>query len=325
MAQLNMVEALNLALKQEMARDKNVIVIGEDVGKDGGVFRVTEGLFEKFGDSRVFDTPLAESGIVGSAIGLAVNGFKPVVEIQFDGFTYLAFDQIISHLARIRTRSRGRFSCPIVIRFPFSGGIHAPEHHSESPEAFYAHIPGIKVVIPSSPSDAKGLLVAAIRDQDPVIFMEPKKIYRSMKEEVPETDYFVPIGKAKIIVEGGHVTLISWGAMVIKCIEAANELAKKGISVELIDLRTLSPLDKDAVISSVKKTGRCVVVHEAPKTCGFGAEIVALINENAFLNLQAPILRVTGFDTPMPLYKLEEYYLPNSARIIEAVNKVMNF
>jgi len=325
MAQLNMVEALNLALKQEMARDKNVIVIGEDVGKDGGVFRVTEGLLEKFGDSRVFDTPLAESGIVGSAIGLAVNGFKPVAEIQFDGFTYPAFDQIISHLARIRTRSRGRFSCPVVIRFPFSGGIHAPEHHSESPEALYVHIPGIKVVIPSSPSDAKGLLVAAIRDEDPVIFMEPKKIYRSIKEEVQENEYVVPLGKARIIVEGSQVTLISWGAMVVKCIEAVNELAKKGVSVELIDLRTLSPLDKEAIVNSVKKTGRCVVVQEAPRTCGFGAEIVALINENAFLNLQAPILRVTGFDTPMPLYKLEEYYLPNSARIIEGVNKVMNF
>ncbi len=325
MAQLNMVEALNLALKQEMARDKNVIVIGEDVGKDGGVFRVTEGLLEKFGDSRVFDTPLAESGIVGSAIGLAVNGFKPVAEIQFDGFTYPAYDQIISHLARIRTRSRGRFSCPVVIRFPFSGGIHAPEHHSESPEALYVHIPGIKVVIPSSPSDAKGLLVAAIRDEDPVIFMEPKKIYRSIKEEVQENEYVVPLGKARIIVEGSQVTLISWGAMVVKCIEAVNELAKKGVSVELIDLRTLSPLDKEAIVNSVKKTGRCVVVQEAPRTCGFGAEIVALINENAFLNLQAPILRVTGFDTPMPLYKLEEYYLPNSARIIEGVNKVMNF
>ena len=325
MANLNIVEALNLALKQEMERDKSVIVLGEDVGKDGGVFRVTDGLFEKFGEARVVDTPLSESGIVGTSIGLAINGLKPVVEIQFDGFTYPAFDQIISHLGRIRTRSRGRFSCPVVIRFPFSGGIHAPEHHSESPETIYVHTPGIKVVIPSSPYDAKGLLAAAIRDPDPVIFMEPKKIYRSIKEEVPETDYFVPIGKAKVVIEGSQITLISWGAMVRQCIDAANQLAPKGISVEVIDLRTLSPLDKDTIINSVKKTGRCVVVYEAPKTCGFGTEIITLINENALLNLQAPIMRVTGFDTPMPLYKLEEYYLPNVARIIDAINKVMNF
>ncbi len=325
MAKLNIVEALNLALKQEMERDKKVIVLGEDVGKDGGVFRVTDGLWQKFGDSRVIDTPLAESGIVGSAFGLAVNGFKPIAEIQFDGFSYLGFDQIINHLSRIRTRSRGRFSCPAVIRFPFSGGIHAPEHHSESPETIFVHTPGIKVVIPSSPYDAKGLLIASIRDPDPVVFMEPKKIYRLIKEEVPEDDYIVPIGKAKIIAEGNDVTLISWGAMVRQCIEAANQLAQKGIGVEVIDLRTLSPLDKDSVVNSVKKTGRCVIVHEAPKTCGFGAEIVALINENALLNLEAPILRVTGFDTPMPLYKLEEYYLPNTARIVTAINKVMNF
>ncbi len=320
----NMVQAINLALRQEMARDRDVIILGEDVGKDGGVFRVTEGLLDKFGEERVIDTPLAELGIIGCSIGLAVYGFKPVAEIQFDGFLYGAMDQIISHAGRIRTRSRGRFHCPLVIRAPYSGGIHAPEHHSESPEAYFVHTPGIKVVIPSSPYYAKGLLVSSIRDPDPVIFLEPKKIYRSIKEEVPEEDYAVPLGKARIAKQGSDLTLFAYGAMVSVCMQAA-ELVKEKHSVEVVDLMTLSPLDMETILESVKKTGRAVVVHEAPMSCGMGAEISALLSDRDIMYLEAPVVRITGFDAVMPLAKLENYYLPNAERVVQGIEKVMQF
>lgn len=325
MARLNMVEAINLALREEMERDDRVIVLGEDVGREGGVFRVTDGLQERFGDQRVVDTPLAESGIVGTAMGMALYGLRPIAEIQFDGFLYPCLDQITNHIGRIRNRSRGRFTCPLVIRVPYGGGIHAPEHHSESPEAILAHTPGIKVVIPSTPYEAKGLLLSSIRDPDPVIFLEPKRIYRAIREEVPEGDYVIPFGKARMVQEGKDVTVIAWGAMVREVLNAAEELKGDKIEIEIIDLRTISPMDVDAIVTSVKKTGRAVIVHEAPRTCGLAAEIIALINEKAFLSLQAPIERVTGFDIPMPLLKSEHYYLPNPKRIVMAVKKVMSF
>jgi len=325
MAKLNMVEAINLALREEMERDKWVMVLGEDVGREGGVFRVTDGLQEKFGTDRVIDTPLAESGIAGAAFGLAVNGFHPVAEIQFEGFLYLCLDQIINHIGRIRNRSRGRFTCPLVIRSPYGGGIHAPEHHSDSPEAIFMHTPGIKVVIPSTPSEAKGLLLSSIRDPDPVIFLEPKRIYRAIREEVPEGDSAIPLGKARLVKEGKDVTIFVWGAMVREVLNAVEQLSADKIDAEVIDLRTLSPMDVDAIVGSIRKTGRGVVVHEAPRTCGPGAEIIALINEKALLSLQAPIERVTGFDIPVPLSKSERYYLPNPKRIVMAVRKVMNF
>ncbi len=325
MARLNMVEAINLALREEMERDKRVVVLGEDVGREGGVFRVTDGLQARFGGERVVDTPLAEAGIVGTAMGMALYGLRPIAEIQFDGFLYPCLDQITNHIGRIRNRSRGRFTCPLVIRVPYGGGIHAPEHHSESPEAILAHTPGIKVVIPSTPSEAKGLLLASIRDLDPVIFLEPKRIYRAIREEVQEGAYTIPLGKARLVQEGRDVTVIAWGAMVREVLNAAEELKGDKIDMEIIDLRTISPMDVDAIITSIRKTGRAVVVHEAPKTCGLGAEIIALINEKAFLSLQAPIERVTGFDIPMPLLKSEHYYLPNPKRVVAAVKKVMSF
>jgi pyruvate dehydrogenase E1 component beta subunit len=324
LAQLNLVGAVRLALKQEMERDPDVVVLGEDVGVDGGVFRATEGLVNEFGENRVIDTPLSESGIVGVAIGLALYGLKPVAEIQFEGFLYPALDQIISHVGRIRNRSRGRFHVPLVIRFPYGGGIRAPEHHSDSPEALLVHTPGIKVVAPSTPYDAKGLLTSAIRDPDPVLFMEPKRIYRAIVEDVPEDDYTVPLGEAKVVREGTDVTLVSWGAMVRYSNEAA-ETVKDRISVEIVDLRTLSPMDTAAITRSVEKTGRAVVVHEAPRTAGLGAEIIAVINETAFLSLEAPIERVAGFDVPFPQHKLENYYLPSTERIVKAIEKVANF
>ena len=325
MAKLNMVEAINLALREEMERDSRVVIFGEDVGKEGGVFRVTDGLQKRFGPDRVIDTPLAESGIVGTALGMAVYGLRPIAEIQFEGFLYPCLDQINNHIGRMRNRSRGRFTCPLVIRFPYGGGIHAPEHHSDSPEAILAHIPGIKVVIPSTPYEAKGLLLSAIRDPDPVLFMEPKRIYRAIREEVPEEDYTIPLGKARLIQEGKDITLIAWGAMVREAISAAEKLKEDKIDVEVIDLRTISPMDVDAIVTSIRKTGRGVIVHEAPKTCGVGAEIIALINEKALLSLQAPIERVTGFDIPVPLLKSEHYNLPNPQRIVLAVKKVMAF
>lgn len=322
MAKLNIVEALNLALHQEMARDENVIVLGEDVGIDGGVFRVTDGLYKKFGKDRVIDTPLAESGIVGVSIGMALFGLKPVAEIQFSGFIYPAFDQIVSHASRIRNRTRGRLSCPLVVRSPYGGGIKALEHHSESFEAIFVHTPGLKVVIPSNPYDAKGLLISSIRDPDPVIFYEPMRIYRAIKQEVPDLDYSVPIGEAEVIRYGDDVTVISYGAMVRECLEAAEKI--NDVSVEVIDIKTLKPLDIGTIIKSVNKTNRAVIVHEAPKTSGFGAEIAALINEKALLSLEAPVKRIAGFDTAFPLAKLEKYYLPDE-RIIKGIREVMEF
>ena len=278
MAKRTLVDAINSGLMVEMEKDPSVIVLGEDVGKEGGVFRVTEGLQVKFGPKRVFDTPLAESGIIGVSIGMAVKGLRPVAEIQFEGFLHPAMDQIMNHAARIRNRSRGRYTCPLVIRSPWGGGIHAPEHHSESPEALFAHTPGIKVVVPSSPYDAKGLIISAIRDPDPVLFFEPKRIYRAVREEVPDGEYTVPIGKAKVIREGGDLTIISWGAMVREVLRAAETAEKEGFKAEVIDLRTISPMDEETYLESVRKTGRVVIVHEAPPTCGVGAEIIARIN-----------------------------------------------
>lgn len=325
MPKLNMVEALNLALREELERDSRVIIFGEDVGKEGGVFRVTDGLQKKFGAERVIDTPLAELAISAMALGMAIYGLRPIGEIQFEGFLYPCLDQIINHIGRMRNRSRGRFTCPLVLRTPYGGGIHAPEHHSDSPEALLAHTPGIKVVIPSTPYEAKGLLVSSIRDPDPVIFMEPKRIYRAIREEVPEGDYTIPLGKARLVQEGKDVTLIAYGAMLRETLNAAEQLKGDKIEAEVIDLRTISPMDTDAIVTSIKKTGRGVVVHEAPKTCGLGAEIIATINEKAFLSLQAPIERVTGFDIPVPLMKTEHFYLPNAKRIIMAAKKVMSF
>ena len=325
MAKLNMVEAINLALREEMERDNSVVILGEDVGREGGVFRVTDGLQKKFGAGRVIDTPLAESGITGVALGMAMNGLRPVAEIQFEGFLYPCLDQITNHISRMRNRSRGRFTAPLVIRSPYGGGIHAPEHHSDSPEAIFAHIPGIKVVIPSTPYEAKGLLLSSIRDPDPVIFFEPKRIYRAIREEVPEKDYVVPLGKARMVQEGKDVTVVAWGAMVREAVNAAEQLKADKVDAEIIDLRTISPMDVDALVQSVRKTGRMVTVHEAPKTCGLGAEIIALMNEKALLSLQAPIERVTGFDIPVPLPKSEHYYPPNPKRIVMAVKKVMSY
>jgi len=325
MAKMNMVEAINSGLMVEMEKDPSVVILGEDVGKEGGVFRVTDGLQQKFGLERVIDTPLAESGIVGTAFGMAVKGLKPVAEIQFEGFLPPAMDQIFSHICRIRTRSRGRFTCPMVIRSPWGGGIHAPEHHSDSPEALFAHTPGIKVVIPSMPYDAKGLIISAIRDPDPVLFFEPKRLYRAIKEEVPEGEYTVPIGAAKIVREGKDLTIITWGAMVRESLRAAEMADKEGIQVEVIDLRTIAPMDDATYMDSVRKTGRVVIVHEAPKTCGVGAEIIARINEKALLSLQAPIERTTRFGTVVPLMRLENHYLPSPERILQGIRKVMEF
>lgn len=318
MPELNLVQAINLALRQEMQRDESVIVLGEDVGLNGGVFRVTDGLQQEFGDERVVDTPLAESGIIGTSIGLAMAGMRPVPEIQFEGFLGPAYDQLINHAARFRTRTRGAITIPMTVRVPIGGGIHAPELHSDSPEAIYAHHPGLKVVMPSTPYDAKGLLVSAIRDPDPVVFFEPKRVYRSFKEEVPEEEYTIPIGSAKVVAEGDDVTVITWGAPVFQCLAAMDELPED-LSVELIDLRTIFPIDLDTIAQSVCKTGRAVVVHEAPRTAGLGAEISALIQEHCFLHLQAPVQRVTGFDTIMPYYKLELDYLPEAPRIKSSI------
>ncbi|MBS3114157.1 alpha-ketoacid dehydrogenase subunit beta [Candidatus Woesearchaeota archaeon] len=324
MAVANIVQSVTMALRQEMARDKNVVVLGEDVGLNGGVFRATEGLQKEFGADRVIDTPLSELGIVGCAVGMAVNGLKPVAEIQFSGFMYAAFDQLISHAGRIRMRSRGRFTCPIVVRAPYGGGIRALELHCESGESIFAHTPGIKMVIPSNPYDTKGLLAAAIRDPDPVIFYEPMRIYRAIKQDIPDNDYIVPLGKANVVQEGDDLTLISWGAMVKTCQDALEKLNNK-YSVELIDLRTINPYDAETIINSVKKTGRCVIVHEAMKTSGFAAELIASINEKALLSLEAPVVRVTSPDVPFPLARLENYYLPDVDSVLKGIEKVMRF
>ncbi|MFQ5588225.1 MAG: alpha-ketoacid dehydrogenase subunit beta [Nitrospiria bacterium] len=325
MNQLSLVQAVNQALHEEMARTPDMVLLGEDIGLDGGVFRATDGLIQKFGEDRVVDTPLSESAIVGTAIGMAAYGLKPVAEIQFMGFLYGAMEQLVSHAARLRSRTRGRYTCPLVVRTPYGGGIHAPELHSESTEAFFIHAPGLKVVVPSTPAEAKGLLIAAIRDPDPVIFLEPSKIYRAIKEEVPEGDHVLPLGEARVVAEGDDVTLVAWGAMLHPALEAAGLMAEKGVHAEVIDLRTLSPLDTEAVLASVEKTGRAVIVHEAPRTCGLGAEIAAQLCERALLSLEAPVLRVTGYDTPVPLPKTEQYYPPDCTQIIEAIERVVGF
>ena len=325
MEKRTLLEAIHDALRLEMAADDRVILLGEDIGKEGGVFRVTEGLQDLYGRARVMDTPIAEAGIVGMAAGMAIAELRPVAEIQFMGFLYPAFDQIISHIGRMRNRSRGRFTCPLVIRMPYGGGIHPPEHHSESTEAILVHTPGIHVVVPATPYDAKGLLISAIRSPDPVIFLEPKRIYRAVRQEIPDALYTVPLGEARVMRPGSDVTIIAWGAMLHEVLQAAEQLDAEGVSLEVIDLRTLSPMDVPAIITSVEKTGRAVVVHEAPRTCGLGAEIVAQINEKALLSLEAPVERVTGFDTVFPLPQLEKYYLPNTERIIEAVRRVVTF
>lgn len=325
MAQLNMVEAINLALAEELERDPKVLLLGEDVGKEGGVFRVTEGLQQRFGVERSIDTPLAESGIVGVALGMALMGLRPVAEIQFMGFMPPAYDQIISHVGRIRNRTRGIYSAPLVIRMPYGGGIHAPEHHSESTEALLVHTPGIKVVVPSTPADAFGLLKSAIRDPDPVLFLEPKRIYRAIKQEVAGGEALVPIGQARLVRPGRDLTLVAWGALVREVQKAAEELAAEGIEAEILDLRTLSPLDTPALIASVQKTGRCLVTHEAARSCGFGAEIAAQVMEQALLYLKAPVERVTGFDTVMPLPQGEHFYLPDARRILRGARKMLAF
>lgn len=326
MARLNLVEAIDQALLQEMERDPQVIVLGEDVGKDGGVFRVTDGLVQRFGEERVIDTPLAESGIVGVAIGMAIAGYRPVAEIQFSGFAYPAYDQLVSHASRMRNRTRGRFTVPLVVRMPYGGGIRALEHHSESMEAVFAHVPGLKVVIPADPYQAKGLLTAAIRDPDPVVFFEPARVYRAIKMEVPEEEYVIPLGRARVAREGRDLTLIAWGAQVRIALEAAERLAAEGrCDVEVVDVRTLSPFDFETVTASVVKTGRAVVVHEAPRTGGFGGEIAAQIMERAILHLEAPVRRVTGFDTMPPLAKLEDYFHPDADRVVDEIIATMEF
>ncbi|MFB6298381.1 MAG: alpha-ketoacid dehydrogenase subunit beta [Salinirussus sp.] len=322
---LTLVEAVCEGLHEEMARDEGVIVLGEDVGENGGVFRATDGLHEEFGADRVVDTPLAESGIVGSAIGLALSGMRPVAEMQFTGFMFPGFDQLVSHAARLRSRTHGRHSVPLVVRAPYGGGIRAPEHHSESKEAFFVHEPGLKVVVPSTPADAKGLLAASIRSPDPVVFFEPKLIYRSFRGEVPVGDHEVPLGEAAVRRAGTDVSVYTWGAMTRPALAAADHLAEDGIDVEVVDLRTLSPLDVETVAASFRKTGRGVVVHEAPKTGGVGAEVVATLQEEALLHQEAPVRRVAGFDAPMPLHALEDYYLPQAARIEEAVRETVGF
>ncbi|MFT4884763.1 MAG: pyruvate dehydrogenase E1 component beta subunit [Natronomonas sp.] len=316
---LTLVQAVRDGMKGEMERDDDVVVMGEDVGKNGGVFRATEGLYDEFGEQRVIDTPLAESGIIGTAVGMAAYGMKPVPEIQFSGFMYPGFDQVVSHMARFRNRSRGRFTLPMVLRAPYGGGIRAPEHHSESKEAFYAHEAGLKVAIPSTPHDAKGLLAASIRDPDPVVFLEPKLIYRAFREEVPDDPYTVELGEAAVRKEGADVSLFTWGAMTQPSIEAAENVAEDGIDVEVVDLRTLSPLDEATILESFKKTGRAVIVHEAPKTGGLAGELTATIQEDALYYQEAPIQRVTGFDVPYPLYALEDYYMPENTRIEDAI------
>ncbi len=326
MARLNLVDAIDQALQQALERDPTMVIMGEDVGRDGGVFRVTDGLLQRFGDQRIIDTPLAESGIVGMAIGMAIAGYHPVAEIQFSGFAYPAYDQLVCHAARMRNRSRGEFTVPLVVRMPYGGGIRALEHHSESMEAVFAHVPGLKVVIPADPYEAKGLLTAALADPDPVVFFEPARVYRAIKMEVPEEPYTIPLGKARVVQEGGDVTLIAWGAQVRTIKDAAQQLAAEGVAqAEVVDVRTLSPFDFETVVGSVKKTGRAVIVHEAPRTCGFGAEISAQIMERAVLSLQAPVVRVTGFDTIPPLAKLEDYYQPNAGMVVDAVKALLKF
>lgn len=325
MSIMNMVQALNNAFDIKLAEDNTVVMYGEDVGVEGGVFRLTEGLQKKYGEERVFDSPLAESAIVGTGLGMAIAGLRPVVELQFDGFTYPAFNQIISNVSRMHNRTRGRLKAPLVIRFPYGGGINAIEHHSESPEALYAHIPGLKVIAPSTPYDAKGLMIAAIESDDPIIFMEPKRIYRAIKQEVPEEKFSIPIGKAKVVNEGTDVTVISFGALIRECQKAIDMAAKAGISVELIDLRTIYPIDKETITASIKKTGRVVIVAEAPESFSVGSELIAIANEEAFLSLEAPPNRVMGFDTIVPLAQGEKYYVVTPDRIFYEIEKTAKY
>jgi len=321
---MTMVQAIQDALRTALREDPRAVVLGEDVGLNGGVFRVTEGLQAEFGADRVADTPLAENGIVGAAIGMALYGMKPIVEIQFVDFIYPAFDQIVSELAKMRWRSAGQYSCPVIVRAPYGGGIRGGLYHSQSPEAYFCHTTGLKVVIPATPSDAKGLLLEALRGEDPVLFLEPKRLYRSTREEVAEGAYTTPLGSARIAREGEHCTVLAYGAMVPIALESAEQAAASGWSIEVIDLRTLLPLDQETVLASVQKTGRLVIVHEAPRTCGYGAELAALAAERALTSLQAPVLRVTGYDTPFP-YALEHSYLPDSPRVSRAIEHVMSY
>jgi pyruvate dehydrogenase E1 component beta subunit len=324
MASVAMVEAVTLALAWELAHDESVVILGEDVGINGGVFRATAGLRDRFGDDRVIDTPLAETMIAGLSVGLSAQGMKPVAEAQFMGFIHPMIDQIMSHAARMRHRTRGRLSCPLVLRAPFGGGIHAPEHHSESTEALFAHMPGVRVVIPSSPSRAYGLLLAAIRDPDPVLFLEPKRIYRLSKEEVEDDGEELPLDVCYVLRDGTDVSLVTWGAMVKETLEAAGKLAEQGVSAEVIDVATISPLDMETICESVEKTGRCVIVHEAARMCGVGAEIAAGLADAGIYHLLAPVKRVTGYDSVMPLHKMEMKYMPSVKRILNAVNEVMD-
>ena len=321
---LNLIQAVNDALRIEMRRDDRVVVLGEDVGKFGGVFRATAGLHEEFGENRVIDTPLAEGGIIGAAIGMAMYGMRPVPEIQFADFIFPGYDQIVNELAKLRYRSGGQYAAPMVIRTPYGGGIKGGLYHSQSPESVFIHHAGLKVVVPSNPYDAKGLLLSALRQEDPVLFMEPKRVYRAAKGEVPEGDYTVPLEKAAQVRDGDHCTVIAWGAMLHEAQTAVDEAAKAGIRCDLLDLRTLWPLDVEAVVGSAKKTGRVVVVHEAARTLGLGAEISALIQERAFVHLEAPVKRVTGWDTPFP-YTLDDAYLPRAPRILQGIREVMDF
>jgi pyruvate/2-oxoglutarate/acetoin dehydrogenase E1 component len=323
MSEVTLAQALNGALSTALESDDRVVLLGEDIGRTGGVFRITDGLQVKFGQNRVFDTPVAESGIIGAAFGMAVAGLRPVAELQFLGFSYPAYDQIINHVARIRNRSNHRFTAPMVIRVPFGGGIGAAEHHSESTEAIYAQIPGLKVVVPSTPSDARGLLLAAIEDPDPVLFLEPIRLYRSVKEEVPDIYYSTEIGTARVERAGGDLTLISWGAMVKETRAAATVLEDEGVSVEVLDLRTLSPLDHESIVRSAEKTGRVIVIHEAPRTAGLGAEVAALVQEKAIYALHGPVRRVTGWDTVFPLKRSESHYLPSVDRIVQTARRAL--
>ena len=322
---MTMIQAINQALAQEMERDDRIVVLGQDVGRNGGVFRTTEGLFDRFGPERVMDTPLAESGIIGASIGMTALGLRPVPEIQFMGFIYPAFNQIVSHVARLRNRTRGRFTVPLTIRTPYGAGVKALEHHSESTEALFCQIPGLTVVVPSNPYDAKGLFTASLRSDDPVIFLEPTKLYRAEKQEVPEEAYEVPLRRAAVVREGKDLTIIAWGAMIPAARQAAEAAQAEGVGAEIVDLRTLSPMDRETFVASVRKTGRALVVHEAPKTCGLGAEIAATIGESALLSLDAPVLRVTGQDITVPLPKNEGLYYPGPERILRAIRRLMEY
>ncbi|MEW5571167.1 alpha-ketoacid dehydrogenase subunit beta [Rossellomorea marisflavi] len=318
---MTMVQAITDGLRLMLNERSDTLLLGEDIGTNGGVFRATDGLQAEFGEDRVLDTPLSEAGFIGAAIGMAVNGFRPVAEVQFLGFIYPAYEQIMTHASRLRSRTLGHYTCPMVIRAPYGAGVRAPEIHSDSTEALFTHMPGIKVVCPSTPREAKGLLIAAIEDPDPVLFLEPMQCYRSTREEVPEGKYTVEIGKGRTVLEGDDVTVIAWGAMVKVAEEAAEKAGEKGISCEVLDMRTLSPLDKDLITQSVQRTGRTVIVHEAHATGGVGNDILAIINDFSFLYQKAPVERVTGFDTPVPYFGYEDYYLPDTGRVLEAIER----